>query len=266
MNHYLRRALCFAFLWSLVVPSLVSAEKLETPHFLVLYPPSDASLAEAIAGSMEEARETLSEELGVSHANPLKIRLLPNVANNGYARYLPDRRTIEVVTTQGMTKRFGGQSPPFRFIEGVLWHEYVHFLQHQAMRRFIKDRDALWFIEGTAELLGTQRFMGRYSPEAVWEQGKDILSEGRLPTLDDLNRYHQTNQYPVPTYFFSSDAVAFLVQKWGMDALCQITRDIGEGKKLAQCVDDRLEVDLTAFEREWHRDLEQRYRSHMRNS
>jgi len=266
MGRHLLDRLWMVLLWFVLITPLVSAENLETPHFLIIYPTSDTSLAKTIAESMEKARETLTEELGVSHENPLKIKLVSHVANKGYARYLPDRRTIEVLTAEGMTRNLGGQSPPLRFVKGVLWHEYTHFLQHQAMRRFIKDRTALWFIEGTAELLGTLRFIGRYSPEAVWREGETILSRSRLPTLDDLNRYHQTNQYPMTTYFFSSDAVAFLVQKWGMDPLRQITKDMGGGRKFPQCVDDRLGIDLKTFERQWHDHLKQRYKSYMRNS
>jgi len=245
---------------------LVSAENLETPHFFIMYPPSDASLAKTIAESMERARETLTDELGVSHENPLKIKLVSRLTSGGKARYLPDRKIIEILTTEAMTRSFGGRCPPPQFIKGVLWHEYIHFLQHQAMKRFVKDHDALWFIEGTAEYFGTLRFIGRYSPEAVWKEGETILSRGRLPTLEDLNWCHRTDQYPLTTYFFSSDAVAFLVARWGMEPLRQMTKGMGDGKGLPQCLSESLGIDLKTFEREWHHSLEKKYRRHIRNS
>lgn len=266
MNRYFLRTLCIWLFWSLLITPLVSAENLETPHFFIMYPPSEASLAKTIAESMERARETLTEELGVSHENRLKIKLLSCLYNRGKALYFPDRKIIEVLTTEAMTRSFGGRRPPLQFIKGVLWHEYIHFLQHQAMRRFVKDRNALWFIEGTAEYLGTQRFMGRYSPEAVWKEGETILSRGRLPTLADLNRYHRTNRYPLTTYFFSADAVAFLVHKWGMEPLRRMTKAMGEEKGLPQCLSESLGIDLKTFEREWHDSLEKKYRRHIRNS
>lgn len=266
MNRYLFGKLCIAVFWFLVITPLISAENLETPYFSIMYPPSDASLARTIAESMERARETLTEELGVSHENPLKIKFVSCLADEGKARYLPDRRTIEVLTTEAMTRSFGGKCPPLRFIKGVLWHEYIHFLQHQAMRRFIKARNALWFIEGTAEYLGTLRFMGRYSPKAVWKEGEAILSGSRLPTLEDLNRYHRTNQYPLTTYFFSSDAVAFLAHQWGMEPLRQMTKGMGEGRELPQCLSESLGIDLKTFENEWHHNLEKRYKRYIRNS
>jgi hypothetical protein len=245
--------------------SLGSAENLETPHFFIMYPPDDAALAEAIVGTLDRARVTLTEHLGVDHESPLKIRLVPSLPR-GLALYIPDRKTIEVLTTEAMTTRFGGNPPPLRFMKAVLWHEYVHFLQHRVMKRFIKDTDALWFIEGQAEHFGTRTFMGQYAAEAVWEEGKAILSGSRLPTLEDLNHYHRTNQYPLTTYFFSSDAVAFLVGQWGMEPLRQINSAMGDGTDLADCISENLSIDLATFEGQWHDDLEKRYRRYIRNS
>jgi hypothetical protein len=256
---------CMVFFCLLTVTSLVSAEILETPHFLILYPAEDAALAETIADTMEKAHGTLTAELGVDHVNSLKIKLVP-VVYGGKALYRPDRRTIEVLTTEAMTASFGGKQPSLRFIKGVLWHEYVHFLQHQVMKRFIKDRNALWFVEGTAEYLGTTKIGGRHSPEAVWKEGETILSEMRLPTLEELNLYLATRQFPLVSYFFSCDAVAFLVHKGGMEAVCQITEDMGTGEELSECLFESLGIDLPTFESEWHRDLEERYRSFIKNS
>lgn len=253
-------------LLSRFIAPTVSAENLETPHFLIIYPPSDAGLAETIAVSMEGARETLTDDVGINHEHRLTIKLVINLTNGGKARYLPDRRTIQVLTQEAMAESFGGRHPPTQFIEGVLWHEYVHFLQHQAMKRFIKDREALWFIEGTATYLGTLRFVRPYSPQAVWKEGESILSGGRLPTLEDLNHYHQTNHYPLTTYFFSSEAVAFLIDQWGMESLRQITRAMGEGEELRKCLSESLGIDANAFEVQWHDNLEKKYRRHIRNS
>ena len=173
---------------------------------------------------------------------------------------------MEILSTEGMTRRFGGNPPPSRFIEGVLWHEYVHVLQHQAMKRFIEDRRALWLIEGTAELLGSQKFIPPYTPEDVWQRGEAILSGGRLPTLEDLNTYLMTNRYAVRTYVFAADAVAHLVQTWGIESLRSVTRCMGEGKRLPDCLQKNLGVDLKTFETDWHESLERRYRAHMRHS
>lgn len=266
MHQYLSRKLWMVLCWSLAITPLVSADTLETPHFFIVYPPEDASLAQTLADSMERARETLTAELGVSHEDPLKIRLVSYVGGVGKARYLPDRRTIEVLTTEAMTRSFDGRRSPLRFIEGVLWHEYTHFLQHRAMKRFIKDRNALWFIEGTAEHLGTLRFIRPHSPEAVWREGETILSGGRLPTLEDLNCFHKTNQCPLTTYFFSADAVAFLVREWGMESLRQMNRGLGEGKGFSQCLSESLGVDLKTFEEQWHQRLENEYKPYIKNS
>ncbi len=266
MNRYLSHTLFTMICWSALVVSLVSAETLETPHFLIVYPLQEVSLAGTIVETMEEARDILTQELGVAHENPLKIRIVPHLTTGGKARYLPDRRVIDVLTKEAMISDSGGNEPPLRFIQGVLWHEYIHFLQHQIMKRFIKDRDALWFIEGTAEHLGTQRFIGPYSPQAVWEEGKNILSQGRLPSLEQLNRYHTTDQYALTTYFFSSDAVAFLVEKWGMEVLRQITEGIGQGKDLPQSLSEILGTDLQSFEKQWHDSLEERFKAYIRSS
>jgi len=236
----------------------------ETSHFLVVFQPSNASLAKKILDSLEEARETLTVELGVEHDHPLKVKLIPHLAHQGLARYLPDRQIMEVLTEGGLTRTFRGQLPPEAFIEGVLWHEYVHFLQHQLMKRFIKDRTALWLIEGTAESLGTQRFIRPYPPGTVWTEGKAMLSGGRLPTLAELNRYHMTSEYPIPTYFFSADAVTFLIQTWGMASLQEITRTLGTGKGLSECLKESLDMDVESFEDAWHRDLETRQDSHQK--
>lgn len=266
MNRFHFRTICIVFFWPLFLTTLASAEILETPHFLIIYSQPEAALASTIAKTMEEARATLTEELGVTHDDSLRIKLVPHLTSGGEARYLPDRRVIEILTTEAMTNNFDGKCPPIEFIKGVLWHEYTHFLQHQVMKRFIKDGEALWFIEGTAEYLGTQKFFSKYSPEAVWKEGKPILSDRRLPTLEDLNRYHRTHEYPLTTYFFSADAVAFLVDKWGMEPLREMTVAVGEGKELSQCLSESLGIDLQSFEREWHRDLETRYKHYIRDS
>ncbi len=267
MNRYLIHTISTVALWSLLVASVVAAENLETPHFLMIYPPADTSLAKTITEAMETARETLPAKLGVSHENQLKIKLVPRLSGGvGVALYMPERRTMEVLTAEAMTSRFGGTRPTLRFIKGVLWHEYVHFLQHQVMKRFINDRSALWFIEGTAEFLGTVSAMGPYSPEAVWREGETILSGQRLPTLTDLNGYHKARQYSLPTYFFCSDAVAFLVKTWGMESLRQITRAMGEDQDLPECLSESLGIGLEAFEQRWHEDLRKRYKSYIRNS
>jgi len=258
----------FWLVWSclVLVGTSVSAETTKTSHFLVVFEGADASLAKTILDSLGRARETLTIELGVEHDRPLKVRLIPHLAYQGLARYLPDRQTMEVLTKEGLARTFNGELPPAAYIEGVLWHEYVHFLQHQVMKRFIKDRTALWLIEGTAQSMGTRRFIRPYPPETVWTQGKTMLAGGRLPTLAELNRYHMTSRYPVPTYFFSADAVTFLIETWGMGCLQKITRALGTGKKLPECLKENLGMDVDAFEAAWHRDLETRYKTHIRNS
>ena len=112
MNRWL--ALGLFLVWScltLVAPS-VSADTTETSHFLVVFQPSNASLAKKILDSLEEARETLTVELGVEHDHPLKVKLIPHLAHQGLARYLPDRQIMEVLTEGGLTRTFRGQLPP----------------------------------------------------------------------------------------------------------------------------------------------------------
>jgi hypothetical protein len=249
-----------------VLVRLAAADTLKTPHFLIIYPVSDATLAETIATSMEGARDTLTTELGVTHEYQLKIKLVPGLSNGHNAQYLPHDKTIEMLTTEGMTELLGGRRPPMQFIKAILWHEYVHFLQHRIMKRFIHSRDALWFIEGTANYLGTLRFIGRDSPGAVWEEGRTILARRQLPKLEDLNRYHETKQYPTVAYFFSTEAVEFLVNEWGIEALRQINLKLGKGKELRRCIPDVTGIDLKTFETRWHKSLKRVYASKIRKA
>jgi hypothetical protein len=266
MNRSLFHRVCLGLLWAVILAPIAYAENLETPHFRIIYPPSDTSLAETITASMEGARETLTEALGVEHDNQLMIKIVPRLDNKSQARYLPDRKTIEVLTIEAMKESLGGRRPNIRFIKGVLWHEYIHFLQHQAMKRYIKDRNALWFIEGTAGYLGDLRFIRRNSPEAVWAEGAAFLSAGRLPTLYDLNGLHASKEYPLAAYFFSTDAVGFLIQQGGTALLGDITRRMGQGEELGECLLGLLGISLEAFEKQWHDDLEKKYRRYIRNS
>ena len=134
--------------------------------------------------------------------------------------------------------------------EAVLWHEFCHVVTLQ----LTKNKMPRWFSEGISvfeELqenpVWGQKMTPRYREMVL---GKDFTPLGELSAAFLAPKTDMHLQF---AYYESALAVEFLVKQFGLDALKNILRDLGEGSEINAAIAkhtaplDKVEKDFAEF-------------------
>ncbi len=134
--------------------------------------------------------------------------------------------------------------------QAVLWHEFCHVVTLQMTRnkmpRWLSEGISV-YEEGQANPSWGQRMDPRY---------REMVMGGELTPVSKLSAAFLAPPTPVHlqfAYYESSLVVEFLVQKFGLDQLKGILRDLGAGTEINQAIEthtapmEELEKDFAAF-------------------
>ncbi|MFW6051491.1 MAG: tetratricopeptide repeat protein [Myxococcota bacterium] len=130
----------------------------------------------------------------------------------------------------------------------ITWHELAHVFHLQMS----ENRVPRWFTEGLAEYETI-----RARPE--WRREMDhtlwlALEGGRLPELALLNQaftHARSAEEMVTAYYMASQAVKYIVERFGMPKVVAMLRAWGRGMQTSEVVERVLDTDLSALDRDF---------------
>ena len=136
----------------------------------------------------------------------------------------------------------------------VLRHEIAHVLFGQCTRKAVKEIP-LWFIEGIAIY-----FADEWVPSRHETLLKHIFSKSILP-LQELERSFPRSQAGADlAYAESQDAVRWLVEIKGRDALFALITELHAGNNFSSAFEATVGWNLATFDTLWRESLTERYR------
>jgi hypothetical protein len=136
----------------------------------------------------------------------------------------------------------------------VLRHEIAHVLFGQCTRKAVKEIP-LWFVEGVAI-----HFADEWIPSRHGTLLKHIFSKSILP-LQELARSFPRSQTGADlAYAQSQDALRWLVDIKGSDALFHLIAELHAGSNFNTAFEDAVGWDLATYDTRWRESLIERYR------
>ncbi len=137
--------------------------------------------------------------------------------------------------------------------QAVLWHEFCHVVTLQMTR----NKMPRWLSEGIS--VYEERQANPAWGEHLNPDYREMVLGDELTPIAQLSGAFLTPESPLHlqfAYYESSIVVEFIVQRFGLDKLKAILRDLGEGQEINQTIEKhteplpKLENDFAAFARE----------------
>ena len=157
-----------------------------------------------------------------------------------------------------LSRRIVIQNPAYithaklQFVQ-VLRHEIAHVLFGQCTRKAVKEIP-LWFVEGVAIY-----FADEWVPSRHGTLLKHIFSKSILP-LQELERSFPSSQTGADlAYAQSQDALRWLVDTKGKEALFAIIAKLHAGSNFNTAFEDVVGWDLATYDIRWRESLTERY-------
>ena len=136
----------------------------------------------------------------------------------------------------------------------VLRHEIAHVLFGQSTRKTVKEIP-LWFIEGIAIYLADEWVPSRHETLL-----KHIFSKSILPLQELAGGFPASQTGADLAYAQSQDALRWLVEVKGRDALFAIIAELQAGSNFNTAFETVIGWDLVTYDTLWRASLSERYR------
>ena len=225
--------------------------------FIVRMATNEAAVyGDKVLALLQRAKDTLCKKYGFELTTPTVVEIFPNPKDFGVRTFgMPGNPGYlgvcfgSVITANSPASQAGH---PANW-QAVLWHEFCHVVTLQ----FTKNKMPRWLSEGISVFeekqenpTWGQEMNPRYREMIL---GKDFTPLGELSAAFLAPKTDLHLQF---AYYESSLAVEFLVGRFGLDALKQILRDLGEGTEINAAIAKRtapldgLEKDFKVFARE----------------
>ncbi len=231
-------------------------------HFLIRHAPGpDGTIAELAGEVLDQAWETIGNDLGLKPADPIRVELLGAPADLAKLSPLTEAE-IETTGTIALCKynKLMVVSPRAT-IFGYPWmdtlaHEYTHLV----VSRLSHDLVPVWLQEGIARFEQTR---WRRPPEivlAATEQAllANALKKGRLITFDEMHPSMAklpSQEAAALAYAEVYTLVGWMHAKVGFAGLQQALLAQRDGRTARRAVAEAVGLTWTKLEKEWHAHL-----------
>jgi WD40 repeat protein len=228
---------------------------IQTEHFDVYYYPVEREAAIDIARMAERSYAKLSRAL--NHQFNERKPIIPYASHSDFQQTNTSGGEIDE-STGGFTdylrhRNIFPLTGSYEENQHVLQHEMTHQFQFDIWSRgrvggvqgIVSANAPLWFVEGMAEYFS----LGPVDPNtAMWL--RDAALEGKLPTAEDF--------YRIFPYRFGQALVAYIGQRWGDEAIAQITK-LGSGGGVEAALQRVLGVSFEQLVAQWHDAVQKQY-------
>jgi len=229
---------------------------IQTEHFDVYYYPVEREAALDVARMAERSYAKLSRAL--NHQFDERKPIIPYASHSDFQQTNTSGGEIDE-STGGFTdylrhRNIFPLTGSYEENQHVLQHEMVHQFQFDIWSRgrvgggvqgIISANAPLWFGEGMAEYFS----LGPVDPNtAMWL--RDAALEGKLPTAEDF--------YRIFPYRFGHALLAYIGQRWGDEAIAQITK-LGSGGGIELALQRVLGLSFEQLVAQWHDAVQKQY-------
>ncbi|MGH7560597.1 MAG: BamA/TamA family outer membrane protein [Gemmatimonadales bacterium] len=230
---------------------------IQTEHFDVYYYPEEREAALDIARLAERSYARLSRAL--SHQFDERKPIIPYASHSDFQQTNTSGEEIDE-STGGFTdflrhRNIFPLTGSYEENEHVLMHEMVHQFQFDIWSRgkgvggvqgIINANAPLWFGEGMAEYFS----IGAVDPNtAMWL--RDAALEGKLPSAETF--------YRIFPYRFGHALVAYIGQRWGDEAIGQITKSAAGVGGVEGALHRVLGLSFDQLVRQWQDAVQKQY-------
>jgi Tol biopolymer transport system component len=228
---------------------------IQTEHFDVYYYPAEREAALDIARMAEVSYAKLSRAL--NHQFNERKPIIPYASHSDFQQTNTSGEEIDE-STGGFTdflrhRNIFPLTGAYEENQHVLQHEMTHQFQFDIWSRgrvggvqgIVSANSPLWFTEGMAEYFS----LGPVDPNtAMWL--RDAALEGKLPSAEDF--------YRIFPYRFGQALVAYIGQRWGDEAIGQITK-LGSGGGIEMALQRVLGINFGQLVAQWHDAVQKQY-------
>jgi tetratricopeptide (TPR) repeat protein len=205
--------------------------------------------SEALA-LLQQAKDTLCAKYGMELERPTIVEIFPNQNDFGVRTFgMPHNPGFlgvcfgSVITANSPASQ--GANPSNW--KAVLWHEFCHVVTLQMTR----NKMPRWLSEGISVYEELQE-------NPTWGQimnprYREMVLEGELTPVSDLSAAFLTapsDMHMQFAYYQSYLVVEFLVQRFGMDSLKSILRELGQGMDINVAIEKQT-ADLETIEKDF---------------
>jgi TolA-binding protein len=230
---------------------------LTNDHFVVRMATNEAIIyGDRVMALLSRARTNLCAKYGMELTTPTIVEIFPEPKDFGVRTFgMPGNPGYlgvcfgSVITANSPASQAGHPAS----WEAVLWHEFCHVVTLQMTR----NKMPRWLSEGISvyEELQANPTWGQTMTPRYREMtlGKDFTPLGDLSAAFLAPRTEMHLQF---AYYESSLAVDYLAGRFGLEAIKQILRDLGEGAEINTAITnhteplEQLEKDFAAFARD----------------
>jgi tetratricopeptide (TPR) repeat protein len=237
--------------------SLTRFKTISNEHFVVRMSPHEAAVyGDRVLALLHRARTNLSQKYGWQQERPTIVEIFPKQGDFAVRTFgMPHNPGFlgvcfgSVITANSPASQAGHASN----WEAVLWHEFCHVITLQLTR----NKMPRWLSEGISVYEERQA-------NPVWGQHmnpryREMISGEDLTPVSELSAAFlapESDLHLQFAYYESSLVVEFLIERFGLDSLKRILRDLGEGREINEAVAahtaprEKIERDFATFAHE----------------
>lgn len=223
----------------------------QSEHYDIKYTPVDEPYVKLIAGSAEEAYDTVSSMFGLEPGSRTVIVVYPDSSSlsqsfgwdkDANAMGIYWAGSIRILSPR---EWLGEEDMQLHFTrEGPMVHEFAHLMVDE-MSRGNYNR---WWTEGIAQYVEKKTTGFEFSsPFAGGEKVKYYQLKQLAKKFDELDQSI--------AYWESLQAAEYIADHYGQDCLFNINRQLGQGKSLEQAIENTLAIPYTEWEEDFYRHI-----------
>ena len=207
---------------------------LTNEHFIVRMSPHEAEIyGEQALELLDKARAQLTKKYGLELASPTTVEIFPNQKDFAVRTFgMPGGEGYLGVCFGNVITANSPASHNMNW-ESVLWHEFCHVVT----LNITKNRMPRWLSEGISvyeERRADQRWGEQINP-----QYRQFIVEGKMKPISDLSSAFMAPPSGLHlqfAYYQSSLVVEFLIERFGLEKLQAILRDLGTGTPINEAL------------------------------
>jgi tetratricopeptide (TPR) repeat protein len=196
-------------------------------HFVIRMSPKEADIyGEQALALLEKARQHLTKKYGLELASPTTVEIFPNQKDFAVRTFgMPGGEGYLGVCFGNVITANSPASHDMNW-QSVLWHEFCHVVTLNMTR----NRMPRWLSEGIS-VYEERRADVRWG-EQITPQYRQMMVDGKMKPIAELSSAFMAPPSGLHlqfAYYQSSLVVEFLIERFGLEKLQNILRDLGTG-------------------------------------
>lgn len=218
----------------------------QTPFKLRFHRRDEQAIKPYASALLERAYEDMKKRYGFTPKGPLSIELYANTDHFSIRTSGLPHLGVQGVCFGKVVTALSPSAEEVNWGQ-ILWHELSHVFHVQLS----DSRVPRWFTEGLAEweTAKARPEWKREDDRALW----DALEAGEVPKLAELNlafTHARTPQALMSAYYASTQAVAFLIERYGFAVVPKMLAQWGKGARTKEVFVTAIGTDIDSVDRE----------------